>query len=115
MVIFGASGALPSRKLIPALYDLALQRLLPPEFAVVGVARRPYTDESFREMLRETAEQYARTRPLRPEVWQSFAQGIFYLQGDPGDPETYGKLRARLDELDRTRGTSGRRLFYLAT
>jgi glucose-6-phosphate 1-dehydrogenase len=115
MVIFGASGDLTSRKLIPALYDLALQRLLPPEFAVVGVARRPYTDESFREMLRETAEQYARSRPLRPEVWDSFAQGIFYLRGDPGEAETYGNLRARLDELDRTRGTCGRRLFYVAT
>jgi glucose-6-phosphate 1-dehydrogenase len=115
MVIFGASGDLTSRKLIPALYDLALQRLLPPEFSVIGVARRPYTDESFRTMLRETAEQYARTRPLRPEVWESFAAGISYLQGDPGEAETYQKLRTHLDELDRARGTCGRRLFYVAT
>ncbi|HEY7064837.1 MAG TPA: glucose-6-phosphate dehydrogenase [Chloroflexota bacterium] len=115
MVIFGASGDLTSRKLVPALYDLALQRLLPPEFAVVGVARRPYTDESFRTMLRETAEEYARTRPLRPEVWDSFAAGITYLRGDPSEADTYTKLSAHLDELDRTRGTGGRRLFYVAT
>ncbi|HLH25403.1 MAG TPA: glucose-6-phosphate dehydrogenase [Chloroflexota bacterium] len=115
LVIFGASGDLTSRKLIPALYDLALQRLLPPEFAVVGVARHAYTDESFRNMLRETAEEYARTRPLRPEVWESFAAGIYYLRGDPSEPETYARLGAQLDELDRTRGTCGRRLFYIAT
>ena len=115
VVIFGASGDLTSRKLIPALYDLALQRLLPPEFAVIGCARHPYTDEAFRAMLRETAEQFARTRPLRPEVWESFAAGISYVRGDPNDPATYAALRDRLHELDGTRGTGGHRLFYVAT
>jgi glucose-6-phosphate 1-dehydrogenase len=115
VVIFGASGDLTSRKLVPALYDLALQRLLPPEFAVVGCARRPYSDEAFRAMLRETADEFARTRPVRPEVWESFASGISYVRGDPHDPATYQALAARLDDLDRTRGTGGHRLFYLAT
>ncbi len=115
VVIFGASGDLTSRKLVPALYELALQRLLPPEFAVVGCARRSYSDEAFRAMLRETADEFARTRPVRPEVWESFASGISYVRGDPHDPATYQALAARLDDLDRTRGTGGHRLFYLAT
>jgi glucose-6-phosphate 1-dehydrogenase len=115
MVIFGASGDLTSRKLVPALYDLALARLLAREFAVVGCARRPFSDEAFRVHLRQDAEQFARTRPLRPEVWDAFAEGISYVRGDPADPATYGRLREHLDLLDRTRGTCGNRLFYLAT
>src|SRR5262245_54378856 len=68
LVIFGASGDLTSRKLVPSLYELALQRLLPPEFAVVGCSRHPYTDEEFRAELRTNVEEYARTRPVRPDV-----------------------------------------------
>ncbi len=115
LVIFGASGDLTSRKLVPALYELALQRLLPPEFSVVGCARHPYTDETFRAELHDAAQQYARTRPLRSEVWDSFMRGISYVRGDPNEPDTYERLGAQLDELDRTRGTRGNRLFYLAT
>lgn len=115
MVIFGASGDLTSRKLVPALYDLALSRLLPAEFAVVGCARRPFTDDAFREHLHGDAEQFARTRPLQPAVWDDFATGISYVRGDPGEPTTYQQLREHLDQLDRTRGTNGNRLFYLAT
>src|SRR4051795_3261011 len=115
MVIFGASGDLTSRKLVPALYNLALQRLLPAEFAVVGIGRHPHTDDTLRAELREAAQEYSRTRPIRPEVWDSFAECFYYLRGDPKDPDTYQRLGARLADLDRTRGTGGNRLFYLAT
>jgi glucose-6-phosphate 1-dehydrogenase len=115
MVIFGASGDLTSRKLVPALYNLALQRLLPAEFAVIGIGRHPHTDESLRAELRESALEYSRSRPIRPEVWDSFAESFYYLRGDPKDPDTYQRLGARLAELDRTHGTGGNRLFYLAT
>jgi glucose-6-phosphate 1-dehydrogenase len=115
MVIFGASGDLTSRKLVPALYNLALQRLLPAEFAVVGIGRHPHSDESLRAELRDAAQEFSRSRPLRPEVWDSFAEAIYYVRGDPKDPATYEALGAKLAELDRTRGTGGNRLFYLAT
>jgi len=115
MVIFGASGDLTSRKLVPALYNLALQRLLPAEFAVIGVGRHPYTDETLRAELRNAAQEFSRTRPLRPEVWDSFAQSISYVRGDPKDAATYQALRDKLAETDRTRGTGGNRMFYFAT
>jgi glucose-6-phosphate 1-dehydrogenase len=115
MVIFGASGDLTSHKLVPALYELALQRLLPAEFTVIGTSRRSYSSETFRTALREAAEESARSRPLQAEVWASFAEGLFYVRGDPDDPATYQRLRECLEESDRRRGTCGNRLFYLAT
>ncbi|MCU1278724.1 MAG: zwf, partial [bacterium] len=78
MVIFGASGDLTKRKLVPALYSLARDRLLPPMFNVVGVARRPIGDDAFRTAMREATDKYARRRPVEDALWKSFSDGIFY-------------------------------------
>ncbi|MBI2886049.1 MAG: glucose-6-phosphate dehydrogenase [Chloroflexi bacterium] len=115
MVIFGGGGDLAKRKLMPALYQLALNRLLPAEFTVLGFARSPLSDEEFRRTMRAAVGEFSRTQPLREPVWDSFSQGLFYLSGNLDDPQAYQRIAARLDELDRTRGTCGNRLFYLAT
>src|SRR5687768_8247216 len=114
MIIFGVSGDLTSRKLMPALYDLAVGQPLPEGFSVVGVARRDWTDEEFREKMREAVTANART-PVTEDAWQGFAKGLSYVRGEFADPETYGRLGERLREIDAERGTKGNRIFYLAT
>jgi glucose-6-phosphate 1-dehydrogenase len=115
MVIFGATGDLTHRKLLPALYNLALEHPLPAGFSVVGFARRPYNDEVFREQALESINAYSRQKPVNPQVWESFASGIFYLQSDFHEPAGYEKLANLLNKLDQERGTSGNRIFYLST
>lgn len=116
LVIFGASGDLTRRKLMPALERLALRRLLPGGFAVVGVARTPMDDAGFRAAMREAA---AAAGGLADDdvrhVWDDFAGGFRYVAGDYADPDTFARLAAVLADFDRTRGTGGNRLFYLAT
>jgi glucose-6-phosphate 1-dehydrogenase len=114
LVIFGATGDLTKRKLIPALYNLAHEGQLPAGFAVVGFARRPKTDEEFRAEMRAAAEQFSRFSPVNPGVWDNFARGLFYHRADFTVTEGYVALRQALEQLDRERGTAGRRLFYLA-
>src|SRR5438477_196034 len=114
MVICGATGDLTVRKLGPALYNLMLGGFLPPEFSVVGFARRPISDDEFRELLRQGIDQYSRNRPVKPSVWKSFSRGIEYHAGDFSDPDSYADLVKRLDRIDRDRGTAGNRLIYLA-
>jgi glucose-6-phosphate 1-dehydrogenase len=114
MVICGATGDLTERKLGPALYNTLLGGFLPPEFTVVGFARREMTDDQFREHLLAGINQHSRNRPAKPAIWESFAQGIEYHQGDLDDPASYEALATRLDRIDRDRGTDGNRLFYLA-
>jgi glucose-6-phosphate 1-dehydrogenase len=115
MVIFGATGDLTHRKLLPALYNLALEHPLPAGFSVVAFARRPFTDETFREQALESINNYSRQKPVNPQVWESFAAGIHYLQSNFHDPEGYVKLNTLLNTLDQERGTSGNRIFYLST
>jgi glucose-6-phosphate 1-dehydrogenase len=115
MVIFGATGDLTHRKLLPALYNLALEQPLPAGFSVVGFARRPYSDEEFRQQALESINAYSRQKPVNPQVWESFASGIFYLQSSFNDPAGYERLNNKLNELDHERGTSGNRIFYLST
>jgi glucose-6-phosphate 1-dehydrogenase len=110
MVIFGATGDLTHRKLVPALYNLARGGLLPPGFSVVAFARRPYSDDQFRQELWEAVNRYSRTGPVQPEAWRRFAQGIFYLQADFSDAEGYRRLATLLAKVDETRGTCGNRL-----
>ncbi|HEX7151706.1 MAG TPA: glucose-6-phosphate dehydrogenase [Thermoanaerobaculia bacterium] len=114
LIIFGASGDLTQRKLIPGLYSLAHDGLLPPGQTIVGISRPEQTDESFRASMREAVEKHARAQPVDDAVWDNFAKGLFYVQGEFTEPEAYLRLRKRLDEFDRTRGTGGRRIFYLA-
>jgi glucose-6-phosphate 1-dehydrogenase len=114
MVICGATGDLTQRKLGPALYNLMLGGFLPPEFSVVGFARRPMSDGDFREALRQGIDQFSRNKPVKQSVWESFSNGIEYHSGEFHDPATYQELARRLDRIDRDRGTVGNRLFYLA-
>ena len=114
LVIFGASGDLTHRKLLPALYSLAHDGLLPSGQTIIGFARPDYTDDAFRLDIREACDKYARTRPVDEAVWENFAKGLFYVQGDFGDSAAYLRLKEKLAECDKTRGTGGRRLYYLA-
>jgi len=114
MVICGATGDLTERKLAPALYNTLLGGFLPPEFTVVGFARRDLTDEQFRQHLLDGINAHSRNRPAKPAIWESFARGIEYHRGEFDDPAAYVELAKRLDRIDRDRGTSGNRLFYLA-
>ncbi len=115
MVIFGATGDLTHRKLLPALYNLALEHPLPAGFSVIGFARRPYNDDVFRKQALDSINQFSRQKPVNPQVWESFESGIYYLQSDFNDPQGYVKLAEKLNELDKTRGTGGNRIFYLST
>ena len=112
MVIFGASGDLTRRKLVPALYSLARERLLPSGFAIVGMARRPL---AFAADMREAVGQFARRRPVDDALWESFGGAISYVSGDFDDPAAYERLRIHLDEIDLARGTRGNRIFYIST
>jgi glucose-6-phosphate 1-dehydrogenase len=113
LIIFGASGDLTQRKLVPALYQMKLERRLPPELTIVGVARRDWSDDFFREHMREGVEQFGGGLG-KEEIWQDFARGLFYCSGDMDNPDSYQKLKQRLGELDELRGTRGNRVYYLA-
>jgi glucose-6-phosphate 1-dehydrogenase len=113
-VLFGATGDLAHRKVVPALYQLWRTNLLPPEFALVGVGRRPLGDDEFRAGLRESVAEHGRS-PLTEAAWSSFEQRIRYLQVDYADPAAFAGLATALDDMDTTHGTAANRLFYLAT
>ncbi|HEX5708221.1 MAG TPA: glucose-6-phosphate dehydrogenase, partial [Pyrinomonadaceae bacterium] len=114
VVIFGATGDLARRKLIPALYRLVQERLLPAEFAVVGLARTDMTTEEFRERMREAVVEFTESETLDDEVWDSFASALYYLPADLRDPALYPTLKELLEQVERERGTEGNRLFYLS-
>lgn len=114
IVIFGAAGDLTARKLIPALYNLARQRLLPANFAMVGFARREYDDASFRAYLAEELASHA-AESFDPNVWSWLAERIHYVSGNFDDTEAYQRLGVRLAEVDKQHGTRGNVLYYLAT
>jgi glucose-6-phosphate 1-dehydrogenase len=113
LVIFGITGDLARKKLMPAVYDLANRGLLPPGFALVGFGRRGWTDEEFAENVREAVQASART-PFREDVWRQLARGIRFVQGTFDDPAGYERLRDALDALERDRGTLGNAAFYLS-
>lgn len=113
LIIFGASGDLTQRKLVPALYHLKKERRLPPEMTIVGVARRDWSHDYFREQMREGVEQFSDGIGSE-ELWKDFAEGLFYCSGDIDKPESYQKLKQFLSELDGQRGTRGNRVFYLS-
>jgi glucose-6-phosphate 1-dehydrogenase len=113
IVIFGATGDLTHRKLIPALYNLAADGDLPPAVAIVGFARRDKSDDQFRSDLEKTTRKFSR-QTVRDEIWKTFAQSIFYHQSEFGDEAGYKTLAERLDKIDKEYGTRGNRLFYFA-
>jgi glucose-6-phosphate 1-dehydrogenase len=115
MVIFGASGDLTRRKLLPALYRLAQQRLVPSEFAILGTARHPQSDDEFRAAMKAAVAEFGPDDSLDENAWQSFAKRIFYLKGDFTDAALYQKLKTKLEEIDKEYDTEGNRIFYLAT
>ncbi|MCL4831668.1 MAG: glucose-6-phosphate dehydrogenase [Caldilineaceae bacterium] len=114
MVIFGASGDLAQRKLLPALYNLVQKGLLPADFTILGYSRTPYSDDEFRELARHGVEKHADVE-FQESAWAAFAQGIFYVAGGYDDPAGFARLQARITELEGFRPTGKNRLFYLST
>ena len=114
MVVFGGSGDLAHRKIVPALYNLELHRLLPQNFAFVGSSRSEYSDEEYRADMRKAVEEFSRTQPIQHQVWESFASRLHYIPGSSSDPDTYSRIGDLLDRFDREHGTDGNRLFYLS-
>jgi glucose-6-phosphate 1-dehydrogenase len=114
LVVFGASGDLARRKLLPALYDLAYEGLLPERYAIVGSGGSRLDDGDFRERARGAVEEFSRHR-LDEGRWQAFARGLSYVSAPLDDPEAFGLLRERLVALDTELGAEGRRLFYCGT
>jgi len=114
-VLFGATGDLAHRKVVPALFQLWRTHLLPHEFTLLAVGRRAYSDDDFRRELKQALDVFSRVQPVDRETWEDLASRIFYHQGDFGDPAAYASLAERLDGMDEERGTRGNRIFYLAT
>jgi glucose-6-phosphate 1-dehydrogenase len=113
LVIFGVTGDLSRKKLMPAVYDLANRGLLPPGFSLIGFARREWQDQDFAEVVHDAVKEYART-PFREEVWQQLAQGMRFVQGTFDDDESFETLKATMEELDKEQGTGGNFAFYLS-
>src|SRR5271168_5572018 len=114
MVIFGYSGDLTRRKLIPALYNLASQQLLSKEFAVIGVGRTPMSNEDARKKLTEDFKQFA-TGAIDKDLWEWFVQRVNYVSGDFDDPAMYDRLKDALAKVDQEHNSHGNYFFYLAT
>ncbi len=113
LTIFGASGDLTQRKLFPALYALAYRRLLPDRFGVVGVSRSEWSTDEFVERMREAVAEHGRDE-LRDDVWRSLAQATRYVPMDFADADAWDALADCLSDIDRTSGTAGNRVHYLA-
>ena len=113
LIIFGVTGDLARKKLMPAVYDLANRGLLPPGFALVGFARRDWEDQDFAKVVHDAVAQYART-PFDEDVWKQLAEGIRFVQGEFDDDAAFLDLKNTLANLDKTRGTMGNHAFYLS-
>ncbi|HXX15676.1 MAG TPA: glucose-6-phosphate dehydrogenase [Candidatus Eremiobacteraceae bacterium] len=115
IVVFGASGDLAKRKVIPAMFDLAQHKSLGERYAIVGFARTPMTDDSFRSTLGEAAKTISEVGPIDPQKWNEFAANLSYLPGDYDDVKAYQQLAKRLEQLDAEKNLCRNRLFYLST
>ncbi len=113
LVIFGVTGDLSRKKLMPAVYDLANRGLLPPGFGLVGFARRDWADQDFAKVVHDAVKQYART-PFREEVWQQLLEGIRFVPGEFGDDAAFETLKETVQTLDEERGTGGNHAFYMS-
>ena len=115
LVIFGASGDLAKRKLLPAIYEMAREKLFDDKSYVVGYSRSAMTDEQYREEAKAAIMKYARTKPVDEELVKRLVQRMYYTQGDYGAPDDQGRLGSTLSRLDKKFGNPGNRLFYLST
>ncbi len=113
LVIFGVTGDLSRKKLMPAIYDLANRGLLPPGFSLVGFARRDWADQDFAKIVHDSVKEHARTE-FREEVWNQLAEGFRFVPGDFDDDQAFDALRQTIQDLDRLRGTGGNHAFYLS-
>jgi glucose-6-phosphate 1-dehydrogenase len=114
-VIFGASGDLTKRKILPALYELWVEKLLPENFSIVGFARSGSDDSAFRKSMQDAVGEFARNPPGSPAEWEPFAQRLHYVKGGYDDPASFEQLKKVLDELDAKDKRPPRRVFYLST
>jgi glucose-6-phosphate 1-dehydrogenase len=115
LVIFGATGDLTARKLLPALYNLAREGQLPSHFACVGFARREKTNEQFRDEMYKAVSEYSRVKPIDPSLWEEFSQNLYYHRSEFDDDRGYEELGKFLNDLDTRLGTGGNRVYYLST
>lgn len=115
LVIFGATGDLTAKKLMPAIYNLKREGLLPAQFACVGFARREKSHEDFRIEMKKAINEHSRVKPIDEKLWETFSQQIFYHQSDFDKEEGYASLKETLAKLDTQFGTKGNRVFYLST
>jgi glucose-6-phosphate 1-dehydrogenase len=113
LVLFGVTGDLASKKLLPAIYDLANRGLLPPGFSLVGFARRNWADEDFAQVTHDAVKSHART-PFREDVWNQLSEGIRFVQGEFSDDAAFDHLARTVADLDAQRGTGGNYAFYLS-
>ncbi|MBB3665807.1 MULTISPECIES: glucose-6-phosphate dehydrogenase [Prauserella salsuginis group] len=113
LVIFGVTGDLSRKKLMPAIYDLAHRGLLPPGFSLIGFARREWENQDFGEVVHDAVAEYART-PFRESVWNRLAEGIRFVQGTFDDDDAFDRLAETVHQLDAERGTGGNTAFYLS-
>jgi glucose-6-phosphate 1-dehydrogenase len=114
IVIFGASGDLTRRKLMPALYDLYRQKLLPEKFAILGVSRTEFSDESFRQQMLKDVDKFCEKQPVDKEKLGDFLQRIYYLSIDTGNSDDYAGVKKRIQELDNDLEIGGNSIYYLA-
>jgi glucose-6-phosphate 1-dehydrogenase len=115
VILFGASGDLAKRKVIPAMYDLAIHKALGSRYAIVGFSRTAMTDESFRSTIGDAAKTISEVGPIDPTQWNEFAGNLYYSQGDYGKPESFAALAKRLKELSEAKQLGSNRLFYIST
>jgi glucose-6-phosphate 1-dehydrogenase len=113
MVLFGVTGDLSRKKVMPAIYDLANRGLLPPGFSLVGFARRDWEDQDFAQIVHDAVKEHART-PFREEVWKQLSEGFRFVPGNFDDDHAFEQLRRTVEELEELRGTGGNMAFYLA-
>jgi len=113
MVIFGASGDLTQRKLVPALLNLAAAKLLPEQFAIIGFANIQQTTESYRQTLTESIKNFA-SCPVTPEMLEWFLKRVYYLYGDIEDPKAFATLKEEIAKVEKTHNTGGNHFYYLA-
>ena len=113
MVLFGVTGDLARKKVMPAIYDLANRGLLPPGFSLVGFARRDWADQDFAQIVHDAVKEHSRTE-FREEVWRQLADGFRFVPGDFSDDVAFDQLRRTIEELDLVRGTAGNHAFYLS-